>query len=225
MSPHWGPSAMKPIRVLLVDDHQLIRAGIRLLLTGLEQIEVVAEAGDGREALRLIAAKQPDVVLMDIMMPGMNGLEATARATHDFPQLRVIMLSVNATEEYVLQSLRAGAAGYLLKNIAPAELETAIRAVANGERYLTAAVSRHVIDAYLQRVGPESSSLDRLTPRQREVLQLIAEGGTMKSISRRLNISVKTAEMHRSQLMGALGIHEVAGLVRYAIRMGVVAAD
>jgi DNA-binding NarL/FixJ family response regulator len=216
---------MKPIRVLLADDHQLVRAGIRLLLQGFEGVEVVAEAGDGREALRLIAAQQPDVVLMDVMMPGMNGLEATARVAKDFPQVRVIVLSVNATEEHVLHALRAGAAGYLLKNISPAELEAGVRAVARGERYLTAAVSRHVIDAYLQRVGPQASSLDRLTPRQREVLQLIAEGATMKVIARKLDISVKTAEMHRSQLMAALGIHDVAGLVRYAIRMGVVAPD
>jgi DNA-binding NarL/FixJ family response regulator len=216
---------MKPIRVLLVDDHQLVRAGIQALLRGLAGVEVVAEASDGREAQRLIAVHHPDIVLMDIMMPGMNGLEATARIVKEHPGTRVIMLSVNATEEYVLQSLRAGAAGYLLKNITPAELETAIRAVARGERYLTTAVSRHVIDAYLERVGPEASSLDRLTPRQREVLQLVAEGATTKEIGRKLGVSVKTAEMHRSQLMEALGIHDVAGLVRYAIRMGVIAPD
>jgi DNA-binding NarL/FixJ family response regulator len=216
---------MKPIRLLLVDDHQLVRAGIQALLRGLAGVEVVAEAGDGREALRLLAVHHPDVVLMDIMMPGMNGLEATARIAKDFPQTRVIMLSVNTSEEYVLQAMRAGAAGYLLKNIRPDELETAIRAVARGERYLTAAVSKHVIDAYLHRVGPEASSLDRLTPRQREVLQLVAEGATTKEIGRKLGVSVKTAEMHRGQLMEALGIHDVAGLVRYAIRMGVIAPD
>lgn len=213
---------MKPIRVLLVDDHQLVRAGVQALLRDLTGVEVIGEAGDGREALRLIDAHRPDVVLMDIMMPSMNGLEATARIVKDHPQTRVVILSVNAGEEYVLQALRAGASGYLLKNITPAELETAIRAVARGERYLTTAVSRHVIDAYLQRVGPESSSLDRLTPRQREVLQLVAEGATTKEIGRKLGVSVKTAEMHRSQLMDALGIHDVAGLVRYAIRMGVI---
>jgi DNA-binding NarL/FixJ family response regulator len=216
---------MKPIRVLLVDDHQLVRAGIQALLRDLAGVEVVAEAGDGREALSLLDAHHPDVVLMDIMMPGMNGLEATTRIVKDFPQTRVIVLSVNASEEYVLQALRAGAAGYLLKNISPAELETAIRAVAHGERYLTTAVSKHVIDAYLQRVGPEANSLDRLTPRQREVLQLVAEGATTKEIGRKLGVSVKTAEMHRGQLMEVLGIHDVAGLVRYAIRMGVIAPD
>jgi DNA-binding NarL/FixJ family response regulator len=216
---------MKCIRVLLADDHHLVRAGIRSLLENLPGVEVVAGASDGREAMQLVAAHHPDIVLMDIMMPGMNGLEAASRIVRDFPETRVIMLSVNASEEYVLQSLRAGAAGYLLKNISPTELETAIRAVARGERYLTTAVSRHVIEAYLQRVGPEASSLDRLTPRQREVLQLVAEGATTKEIARKLGVSVKTAEMHRGQLMDALGIHDVAGLVRYAIRMGVIAPD
>jgi DNA-binding NarL/FixJ family response regulator len=216
---------MKSIRVLLADDHQLVRTGIRLLLQTLSGVEVVAEAADGREALRLIGAHHPDVVLMDIMMPGLNGLEATARAARDFPEVRVIVLSVNTTEEYVLQSLRAGAAGYLLKNISPAELEAAVRAVARGERYLSTAVSKHVIEAYLHRVGPEASSLDRLTPRQREVLQLVAEGATTKEIGRKLGLSVKTVEMHRGQLMDSLGIRDVAGLVRYAIRMGVIAAD
>jgi DNA-binding NarL/FixJ family response regulator len=216
---------MKPIRVLLADDHRLVRAGIRLLLESLDGVEVVAEAGDGREALRLAEAHRPGVVLMDVIMPELNGLEATARLVRDLPETRVIMLSVTAAEEHVLQSLRAGATGYLLKNVSPEELEAAVRAVARGERYLTPAVSRHVIDAYLQRVGPGGSSLDRLTPRQREVLQLVAEGARTKEIGRKLGVSVKTAEMHRGQLMDALGIHDVAGLVRYAIRMGVVAPD
>ncbi len=216
---------MKPIRVLLADDHELVRAGIRLLLQNLAGIEVVAEAGNGREALELIASHRPDVVLMDVMMPGLNGLEAAARVVQEFPATRVIMLSVNAGEEYVLQSLRIGVAGYLLKNISPAELEVAVRAVARGERHLSSAVSGHVIEAYLQRVGPGASSLDRLTPRQREVLQLVAEGATTKEIARKLEVSVKTAEMHRGQLMDALDIHDVAGLVRYAIRAGVVSPD
>lgn len=216
---------MRAIRVLLADDHHMIRAGLRLLLQTLAGIEVVAEAGDGRQALELIERHRPHVVLMDIMMPELNGLEATARVARDFPEVRVLMLSVNATEEHVLRSLQAGAAGYLLKNSSPAELETAIRAVAQGERYLTAAVSRHVIDAYLQRVGTTGRSLDRLTPRQREVLQLVAEGATTKEIGRKLSLSVKTVEMHRSQLMEALDIHDVAGLVRYAIRMGVISSD
>ena len=168
---------MKPIRVLLADDHDLFRAGIRSLLQDLAGIEVVAEAGDGREALRLCQAHHPDVALMDIMMPELNGLDAAARLAAISPGTRTIILSMNAHEEYVLQALRSGAVGYLLKNISPTELEQAIRAVARGETYLSPAISRHVIAAYLQRVGGgEVSSLGRLTPRQREVLQLIAGG-------------------------------------------------
>ena len=215
----------KRVRVLIVDDHDMVRQGLVAFLHVFDDLELAGEAENGAVAVQRCAEVQPDVVLMDLMMPGMNGLEAAARAVRDFPEVRVIILSVNASEEYVLQSLRAGAAGYLLKNISPAELEAGIRAVARGERYLTAAVSRHVIEAYLQRVGPEASSLERLTPRQREVLQLVAEGATTKEIAHRLGISVKTAEMHRGQLMEALGIHDVAGLVRYAIRMGVVGLD
>lgn len=217
--------AMKPIRILLADDHDLIRAGIRSLLQNIAGVEVVAEAGDGLAALEMIGQHRPDIVLMDIMMPGLNGLATTARIAHEFPNVRVIILSMNATEEYVLQALRAGAAGYLLKNISPAELQLAIAAVAKGETYLTAAVSKHVIDSYVRRQSPQSSSLDRLKPRQREVLQLIAEGYRTKEIAKRLKLSAKTVEMHRTQLMESLDIHDIAGLVRYAIRMGIVAPD
>jgi DNA-binding NarL/FixJ family response regulator len=216
---------MRPIRVLLADDHDLVRAGIRALLQGLAGIEVVAEASNGREALALIGAHRPDVVLMDIMMPELNGLDATAQAAARFPEVRIVVLSMNASEEYVLQSLRAGAAGYLLKNISPVELEQAIRAVARGEGFLSPAISRHVIAAYLQRTGGGMSSLERLSPRQREILQLVAEGNTSKDIARKLNLSVKTVETHRTQLMESLDIHDIAGLVRYAIRMGIIIPD
>jgi DNA-binding NarL/FixJ family response regulator len=216
---------MKPIRVLLADDHDLFRAGIRALLDNLDGIEVVAEAGNGREALRLCQAHHPDVALMDIMMPELNGLDATARLAAISPGTRTIILSMNAHEEYVLQALRAGAVGYLLKNISPRELEQAIRTVVRGETYLSPAISKHLIAAYLQRVGGEISSLERLTPRQREVLQLIAEGNTTKAIARKLDLGTKTVETHRAQLMEALDIHDIAGLVRYAIRMGVITPD
>ena len=216
---------MKPIRVLLADDHDLFRAGIRALLQDLAGIEVVAEAGSGREAIRLCQAHHPDVVLMDIMMPELNGLDATARLAAISPGTRTIILSMNAHEEYVLQALRAGAVGYLLKNIGPRELEQAIRTVVRGETYLSPAISKHLIAAYLQRVGGEISPLDRLTPRQREVLQLIAEGNTTKAIARKLDLGTKTVETHRAQLMEALDIHDIAGLVRYAIRMGVITPD
>jgi DNA-binding NarL/FixJ family response regulator len=216
----------KPIRVLLADDHELFRAGIRSLMRGLTGIEIVAEARDGREALHLAQTHHPDVVLMDIMMPELNGLDAAARLAAISPSTRSIILSMNTHEEYVLQALRNGAAGYLLKNTSPSELEQSIRAVARGQTYLSPAISTHVVAAYLQRVGGgEISSLERLTPRQRETLQLIAEGNTTKEIARKLDLSGKTVEMHRTQLMEALGIHDIAGLVRYAIRMGVITPD
>src|SRR6202166_4686087 len=171
---------MPNIRILLVDDHKLFRAGIRSLLQTVSGVEVVAEAGDGREALRLIEAHRPDVVLMDFMMPGLNGLDATARVARTYPAARVIMLSMNADEDSVLQTLRAGAAGYLVKTADPAELEMAIRAVVRGETFLSSVISQHVAAACLGRFGKEQSSLERLPPRQREVLQLIAEGHTTK---------------------------------------------
>lgn len=213
---------MSPIRVLLVDDHDLVRAGIRSLLAEMPGVEVVAEAADGRLALDLVENLAPTIVLMDVMMPGMNGLDATARVTARHPGSRVIILSMNESEEYVLQALRAGAAGYVLKNVKPAELEQAIRAVAAGQSFLTSAVSQHVIAGYLQQSNPGANPLDRLTPRQREVLQLVAEGKSTKQIARLLGISVKTADGHRTQLMQALDIHDVAGLVRFAIRTGVI---
>ncbi len=215
---------MKPVRVLLADDHTLVRAGFRALFQSIEGIEVIAEAADGREALQMIATQQPDVVLMDIAMSGLNGLEATARVAQEFPHVHVVMLSMHANEEYVLQALRAGAMGYLLKDASVTELELAINAVMRGETYLSPAVSKHVVE-YVQRVGGESSSLQRLTARQREILQLIAEGCTTQEIARMLHISVKTVETHRAQLMERLDIHDVAGLVRYAIRMGVVTSN
>lgn len=216
---------MRTIRVLLVDDHKLFRAGIRSLLKTLSDIEVVAEAEDGREALRLIKAHRPDVVLLDIMMPGLNGLDTAARAVRTCPATRVIMLSMNASEDSVLLTLRAGATGYLVKTADPAELELAIRAAARGETFLSSAISQHVVAACLGRLDREQTSLERLAPRQREVLQLIAEGHTTKEIARKMGISFKTAEAYRVELMRALDIHDIASLTRYAIRTGLVAPD
>jgi DNA-binding NarL/FixJ family response regulator len=214
---------------LLVDDHGLVRAGIRALLESLDGIQVLEEAEDGREALRLVELHHPDIVLMDIAMSGLNGLEATKRINRDFPNTRVIILSMHANEEYVLQSLRAGAAGYLLKDAGTVELEIAIKAVAGGETYLSPPVSKHVISDYVRRISAgeqeTQSTLDRLTLRQREILQLIAEGQTTQEIARLLNIGVKTVETHRMQLMERLDIHDIAGLVRYAIRVGLISAD
>jgi DNA-binding NarL/FixJ family response regulator len=214
---------MKRIRVLLADDHALVRAGFRSLLEKIPAVTVVAEAGRGREAIELIKKHQPHIVLMDIAMPGLNGLEALTRCK-DFPKTRVMILSMHATEEYVAQALRGGAAGYLIKDAAVAELKVAIQSVMKGETYLSASISRRVIDTYLKRVGDKSGPLDPLTSRQREVLQLMAEGNNTKEIAFVLKLSVKTVETHRGHLMTKLGIRDIAGLVRYAMRAGLVPA-
>jgi DNA-binding NarL/FixJ family response regulator len=213
------------MRVVLADDHTLFRAGLRALLEKLPEMQVVAEASDGREAVHMVETHHPDLVLMDIAMPGLNGLEATRRLVKVFPAIRVLILSMHRSEEYVWQALRAGAAGYLLKDANPAELALAITAVTRGETYLSPPISKHLIREYIQRVGGEETTLERLTPRQREILQLIAEGHTTKAIAQRLGLGGKTVETHRTQMMERLGIHDIAGLVRYAIRMGMVLPD
>lgn len=216
---------MKAVRVLLADDHTLVRAGLRKLLEAMPEVEVVGEASDGLALLALAAQLQPTMVLMDIAMPGLNGLEATARLARQSPAIRVLILSMHQNEEYVRQALRHGAAGYLLKDAAPMELDLAIRAVLRGETYLSPAVSRGVVSDYVQRLRGEETPGSQLTPRQREVLQLVAEGYSTKEIARRLDLSVKTVDTHRSQLMKLLDIHEVAGLVRYAMRVGLISPD
>jgi DNA-binding NarL/FixJ family response regulator len=217
--------ALEPLRVLLADDHTLVRSGMRSLLENLDGIEIVAETGDGQAVLDLIKKHHPDIVLMDISMPGLNGLEATARVAKQFPQVRVLILSVHADEEHVLQALRAGAVGYLLKDAAASDLELAIRAVARGDTYLSPSISRQVIDAYLGQSAGLESPLEQLTPRQREILQLIAEGKNTKEIAFLLKVSVKTVESHRSQLMERLAIHDVPGLVRLAMRAGLISPN
>ena len=216
---------MTQYRILLADDHVLVRAGIRSLLEKLPDTEIVGEAGDGREALNLVQTRQPNIVLMDVAMPGLNGLEAVARIRKDFPAVKVIILSMHANEEYVIQALRAGASGYLLKDAATVELELALLAMARGENYLSPAISKRVIDNYVARVNGQSGPLEQLTSRQREILQLIAEGKNAKEKAAILNVSVKTIETHRAQLMDRLDIHDVPGLVRYAIRMGLVTLE
>ncbi len=213
---------MNPVRVLLADDHILVRAGLRKLLESLPNIEVVGEASDGLALLELAARMQPQLILMDIAMPGLNGLEATGRITKAWPDMRVLILSMHQNSEYIRQALRQGAVAYLLKDSAPMELELALKAVLNGETYLSPAVSKGVVSDYVQRLRNEEQPIDVLTPRQREVLQLIAEGQSTKDIARRLDLSVKTVETHRTQLMKQLDIHEVTGLVRYALRAGLV---
>lgn len=218
---------MGTIRVLLADDHRLVRAGLRTLLQSLTDVDVrvVAEAGNGHEALQLSEQHQPDVVIMDIGMEGLNGLEAAARLAKMNPAPRIIILSMHANEEYVRRSLQAGAAAYLLKGAEPAELEFALQAVVRGETYLTPAVSKQVVQDYLQGGRAKADPLQELTPRQREVLQLIAEGHSTKEIAYKLSLSIKTVETHRGELMHRLDIHDVAGLVRYAIRAGLVTPE
>ena len=216
---------MKPISVLVADDHTLVRAGIRSLLESFGGVEVVAEASDGREAIALLRTHNPDLILMDIAMRGLNGLEATARIRKSHPKIRIIMLSMHASEEYVLQALRSGAAGYLLKDSATLELELALKAVMNGETYLSPPISKQVVESYMNRVGDEQGSTVQLTPRQREILQLIVEGFSTKDIAARLHLSTKTVETHRTKLMERLDIHDIPGLVRYAIRVGIATAD
>jgi DNA-binding NarL/FixJ family response regulator len=232
------------IRVLIADDHTLLRSGLRALLERAPDIRVVGEAADGREALRRIEEQRPDVVLMDVAMAGLNGLEATMRAVRDHRGVRVVILSMHKTEEYVVHAVQAGASGYLLKDVATTELEAAIRTVMKGHRYLSAEAAQRVAD-YEERFGTITSrgglpgapgspgspgapgavpgrDPTQLTQREREVLQLIAEGRTMQEIATVLAISPKTVETHRYRLMDRLNIHHVAGLVRYAMRVGLV---
>jgi DNA-binding NarL/FixJ family response regulator len=213
------------IRVVLADDHALVRAGIRALLEKLAGVEVVGEADNGRQALELIKKSAPNLILLDISMTELGGLEALPRIVRDFPAVKVLILSGHANEEYVLRALRCGAAGYMLKEAAAEELELAIKAVAQGKTYLSPSVSRTVVESYLQRAAGEEGPIEQLTARQREVLQLIAEGKNTKEIAGILDISVKTVEAHRLQLMARLDIHDVPGLVRYAIRSGLVSSE
>mgnify|MGYP000636773528 CR=1 FL=1 len=213
------------VSVLLADDHALMRAGLRKLLESLPDVEVVGEADDGQAAIALAGQLRPDLVLMDIAMPGLNGLEAAARLTKAYPQTRVLILSMHQNEDYVRQALRAGAAGYVLKDAAPAELELALKTVVRGDSWLSPAVSKGVMSDYVQRLRDEESPGNALTPRQREVLQLIAEGSSTKEIARRLDLSVKTIESHRTQLMKQLDLHDVSALVRYAIRTGLILSE
>lgn len=213
---------MKSVRVLLADDHTLVRAGLRKLLESIPDVEVVGEADDGLALLALAAQLRPNLVLTDIDMPGLNGLEATARLVKLQPETRVVILSMHQNEEYVRQALLHGATGYLLKDAAPVELELALKAALRGETYLSPAVTKGVLSDYVQRLRGDEKPGVLLTPRQREVLQLIAESYSTKEIARRLDLSVKTVDTHRSGLMKQLDIHEVAGLVRYAMRTGLI---
>ncbi|MDD4944826.1 MAG: response regulator transcription factor [Rhodoferax sp.] len=213
---------MSTVRVLLADDHTLVRTGLRKILEAMPNIAVVGEAGYGLQLLELAEQHRPDLVLMDIAMPGLNGLDATERLLHSQPQIRVLILSMHQNEEYVRKALRHGAVAYLLKDAALMELEQAIEVVLRGETYLSPAVSGGVLSDYVQRLRRDEPAQAALTARQSEVLKLIAEGLSTKEIARALDLSVKTVDTHRSQLMRQLDIHEVTGLVRYAMRVGLI---
>jgi DNA-binding NarL/FixJ family response regulator len=215
---------MSKIRVALIDDHQLVRDGIKALLRATSDIEVVAEAGDGREAIALVEKTDIDVLVMDIAMSGLNGLDATKKIVDRNPDARVVILSMYDSEDYVVRSMHSGARGYLIKNMAPKELELAIRKVAAGGVYLSPAIG-DTMRLQLLKQSPAATGIDILTSRQREILQLIAEGRSTRDIADTLSISPKTVETHRSQLMQKLDIHDVPGLVRYAIRHGLIGVD
>lgn len=215
---------LDPIRVLIVDEHRLVRAGIRWLLERLSDVEVIAEARDGPEALCLVDKYDPAIVIMDLAIRHVNGLEVIERLSKSHPNLKVIILSIYSDEESVEQALRAGASGYLVRGMSIEELEVAIRSVDRGESYISPQVSKPIIAEYLRRtIAPGSDQI--LTARQNQVLKLIAEGEATKQIALHLNVSVKTVETHRALLMERLNIHDVPGLVRYAIRKGLISID
>jgi DNA-binding NarL/FixJ family response regulator len=224
---------MKQIRIVIVEDHALVRASLRAVVEKFSGMQVVAEAADGREALRVVAEHYPTVVLMDVAMPQLNGLEALSRMTKEFPTVRVVMVSVLTDAEIIGHALQSGAAGYVVKDASPNELELAIRTVACGETYLSAQVTETIVTESFHASPAKPtrgkattrSPRARLTPRQREILQLVTEGHSSKGIAEILNMKVKTVEVHRTQLMNRLNIHDVAGLVRYAVHHKLIVLD
>lgn len=218
---------MTPFTVLLVEDHALVREGLRSVIGKIAGVELVGEASNGRNAVEAAWELEPDLVLMDISMPEMNGLEATRRLRDDHPRIRVLILSAHANEEYVYQALRAGASGYLLKDDDRSEFTRALRLVERGETYLSPSLGETTVTKLLERAGAGSAAtpLDLLTPRQREVLQLVAEGNTTREIAGKLAVSPKTVETHRRDIRERLEIEDLAGLVKFAIRTGLVTPE
>ena len=219
---------MGNIKVLLADDHTIVRKGLCSLLEGEADIEVIGEAENGREAIKLAEKLHPDIVVMDISMPCLNGLEATRQLKKHFPEIKILILTMHANEEYVFQTLQAGAEGYLVKKAAPSELVLAIREVHQDNFFLSPTISRTVIDEYIRRadeINGEGDALKNLTARETEVLQLIAEGRKNREIAELLFISIKTVETHRAHIMDKLDIHSTAELTHYAISKGIISSD
>lgn len=215
---------MSKIRVLVADDHTIVREGVRILLEAQPDIQVVGEAADGQEALRQVREFKPDIVLIDIAMPNLNGLEATRAIKREHPQTHVIVLTMYESDEYFFQVLNAGASGYVLKKAASVDLIAAIRAVHAGDVFLYPSVARRLVSDYLTRVhsGEEKTSYDGLTERERQVLKLIAEGHTNQAIAEKLVISPSTVQTHRTRIMQRLNLHSRAELIQYAVRKGLL---
>lgn len=215
---------MKKIKLLVADDHKIFRQGIKKLLEDEADLQVVGEASDGREAVKKATELKPDVILMDIAMANLNGLEATRHIKKQLPSAKVIMVTMHKNEEYVLQSFQAGASGFILKEGAVEELVSAIRSIHSDKSFLSPSISKTLIDAYMRKMetGKTETPFDLLTDREREVLQLIAEGYTNREVAKSLFISVKTVEAHRAHIMQKLNIHDIAKLVKYAIQKGLV---
>jgi len=215
---------MSDIRILLADDHSVMRTGLRLVLERQPDFRVVGEASDGREAVALVQQHKPDVVVMDIGMPNLNGIEAARQVTASLPEVSVVILSMHSDEAYVLRALKAGARAYLLKESAESDLIAAIRAVHNGKAFFSPAVSRMLVEDYIRQLQDREieDSYELLTTREREVLQLIAEGKSNKEIANMLNLSLYTVESHRGNLMEKLNLHTVPELILYAVRKGVI---
>jgi DNA-binding NarL/FixJ family response regulator len=210
---------MKRIRILLADDHPVVRQGFKMILSAQADMEIVGEAGNGREAVELAEQLKPDVVVMDVAMPELNGIEATRRLLASTPHSRVVALSMHKDNVYVREILRAGARGYLLKDSVAGDLVSAVRAVAGGEGYISPAVSNAVLDDYRRHV---TNPIDLLTSREREVLQMLAEGKTNKEIAVVLNLSVYTVDAHRGRIMEKLNLHSINEMVRFAVRNGLI---
>jgi two-component system, NarL family, response regulator NreC len=215
---------MKKVRILLADDHTVMRAGLRALLERQPNLEVVGEAEDGRQTVQLASAQVPDVVVMDIAMPNLNGVEATRRMVSKQPTISVVILSMYSDESYVMRALEAGARAYLLKDSAVTDLIGAIEAVSQGKSFFSPKISRILAEEYIHALRQKgvADSYELLTPREREILQLLAEGKTNKEVATSLNISVYTAETHRGNILQKLNLHSTAELVLYAVRKGII---